>query len=271
MTPQAALIELLGRVGARQGAAVLINEDELSQWPAAAVAAMKSQRLLVKARPAVSVVCPGCERECVMRVHTMPAGPRGLTSFIVCDKRSDINRVAVPISRLEQWQTTCDLIADLVAVLLGFSDSASTAADGNQWHIGVLKGKKNKSRITLLADDGLNLSLAGHTVPLIEVLAVEKNVLTLDKGELIRLVDKPAGDAETETPEQRRERLRARVCEEKAKGTRAFLRLVADEEVISVSRLKQLTAADPSPVSNWSGLITAQKKGAGSKKIKPKH
>ena len=43
MTPQAALIELLGRVGAGQGAAILINEDELRQWPSAAVAAMKSQ------------------------------------------------------------------------------------------------------------------------------------------------------------------------------------------------------------------------------------
>jgi hypothetical protein len=58
----------------------------------AAVAAMKSQKLLAKARPAVSVVCPGCEQECVMPVHTLPAGPRGPASFIFCDKRSDIQR-----------------------------------------------------------------------------------------------------------------------------------------------------------------------------------
>ena len=228
-------------------------------------------KLIAKARPASSVICPGCERECVMPVHTLPTTTRSPESFIVCDKRSDINRVAVPISRLEQWQTTYDLIADVLARLLGLSRSASTAAEGNQWHIGVLKGKKHKSRVTLLADDGLNLSLAGHTVPIIEVLAINENVLTLDKGELIRLVDKPAGNAETETPEQRRERLRARVREEKARGTKAFVRLVAEEEGISVSRLKQLISAKPASVNMWAGLTTTKKRGTSSKEIKPKH
>ena len=93
MTPHDALIELLARVGARNGAEVLVSAEELSQWPAAAVAAMKSQKLLAQARPTSTVVCPGCERECVMPVHTLPAGPRDPASFIVCDKRSDINRV----------------------------------------------------------------------------------------------------------------------------------------------------------------------------------
>ena len=65
MTPQAALIELLARVGARNGATVLVSAEELGQWPAAAVAAMKSQGLLAKARPAASAICPGCERECI--------------------------------------------------------------------------------------------------------------------------------------------------------------------------------------------------------------
>ena len=102
MTPLAALIELLARVGACNGAAVLVSAEELSQWPAAAVAAMKSQKLLAKARPAASVICPGCERECIDAGHTVPAGPRG--SFIVCDKREDINRVPVSAARLMQWR-----------------------------------------------------------------------------------------------------------------------------------------------------------------------
>lgn len=272
MTPQAALIELLGRVGASQGAAVLINDDELNQWPNAVVAAMKSQRLLAKARPATSAICPGCERECVMPVHVSPAEINWpAQAFISCDKRDDISKVPVDFCRLEQWQTTGELIAAVLAKLLGLSQPSTQAADGKRWNIGVLKGKKHKSLVTLMADDNLNLLLAGHTVPLAEVLAIEKNVLTLDKSELIRLVDKPAGNPETETPEQRRERLRERVREEKAKRTKAFLRLVAEEERISVSRLKQLTLADPSPANMWSSLAIAPKKGASSKRIKPKH
>jgi hypothetical protein len=59
---QAALIELLGRVGARLGESVTVSTEELNQWPAAAVAALKSQGLLLKARPAKSVVCPAANR-----------------------------------------------------------------------------------------------------------------------------------------------------------------------------------------------------------------
>src|ERR1700730_4561259 len=98
MTPQDALIELLARVGARNGAALLVGAEGVGQWPAAAVAAMKSQKLLARARPAVSVVCPGCERECVMPVHTLPTGPRGTESFVVCDKRDDITACPFPPS-----------------------------------------------------------------------------------------------------------------------------------------------------------------------------
>ena len=271
MTPQATLIELLARVGAAQGAAVLVSEEELSQWPATAVAAMKSQKLIAKARPAASAICPGCERECVMPVHTPPTAAGSTASFIVCDKRSDINRVPVSASRLVQWQASCALIADLVGRLLGLNDSTPTAADGHQWHIGVLRGLKHRSSVTLLAGDRLVLSLAGHTLPLTEVLAVEKNVITLDKGALIRLVDKPADKAATEPPEQRRERLRARVREERARGTKAFLQRVAEEEGISVSRLKQLTAETSSTVSMWAGLTTGQKTGASSRRGKPKY
>src|SRR3984893_1442250 len=120
MTPHAALIELLARVGARNGAAVLVSAEELSQWPAAAVAAMKSQKLLARARPAVSVVCPGCERECVMPVHTLPTEPRDPASFIVCDKRDDINRVPVSAKRLMQWRCDAGAVCGFIAASLGF-------------------------------------------------------------------------------------------------------------------------------------------------------
>lgn len=75
---------------------MLVSAEELGQWPAAAAAALKPQGLLAKARPAASAICPGCERECTMPVHPIPAGPLAPTSFIVCDKRSDINRAPFP-------------------------------------------------------------------------------------------------------------------------------------------------------------------------------
>ena len=144
MTPQAALIELLDRVGATLGAEVFVNEDELRQWPSAAIAAIKLQKLIAKARPASSVICPGCERECVMSVHTTPGAPDSPAPFIVCDKRSDINRVAVSLSALEQWKTTGEMIAAMLAQMLGINRANSVAGDGREWFIGLFEGKSTK-------------------------------------------------------------------------------------------------------------------------------
>jgi hypothetical protein len=219
-----------------------------------------------------TIQCDGCEEQCINKpVVVYPATEdKPGRAFIVCDERDGMGRIRVSFDRMRQWQTTCDLIAGVLTRLLGFNASVSTASETNQWNLGVLKGKKHKSRVTLMANEGFKLLLAGHAVPLVEVLAIEKNVLTLDKGELIRLVDKPQGNAEPENPDQRRERLRARVREEKSTGTKAFLQKVAGEEGISVSRLKQLTSAAPSSTNMWSGLATVQKNGASLKKTKPK-
>lgn len=63
-----------------------------------------------------------------------------------------------------------------------------------------------------------------------------------------------------EPPEQRRERLRRNVLEEKKKGTKAFLQTVADRENISVTRVKQLIKADPVPDKNtWKDLETTSR------------
>ena len=47
-----------------------------AQWPAETVGALQAHRLLLRARPARTVLCPGCEADRVMPVQTIPAGPR---------------------------------------------------------------------------------------------------------------------------------------------------------------------------------------------------
>jgi hypothetical protein len=248
MTPPDAVLELLARVGASKGAAVLVSEEELSHWPAVAVQAMKLQKLLVKASPASSTVCPGCEQECVMPVHTLSAGSRGLSSFIVCDKRDDINRVAVPIHQLEHWQTTGSSIAELLAGLLELRRPDSSEASTGRWEVGVLKSGKGSSHLVLLADAKLTLTLGGHSLALADVLTLENKSFMLDKRTLTRLVDKPvSGAGDVKSAMQRYERLMKRVQAEKNKGNRAFLKTVAEEEAFSVSRLKQILQTKSTP------------------------
>lgn len=246
---------------------------EVKDWPAGALDVLVTNGLLQQAQPMATIECDGCEENCTNKpVVVYPAQEdKPGRAFIECDEHDDMGRVHVDFRRMEQWQATGGLIAAALAKLLGISHLSNQAADGKQWHIGTLKGMKQNSPVKLLAGDGLTLMLAGHTVPLVDVLTIEEKALSLDKAALIRLVNNPAGDAETETPEARRTRLKARVGEIKAKGTKAFLKVVAAEEGISPSRLKQLLKDEPPLVNDdlsnlsWSGLLTTTKQTSSKK------
>lgn len=101
-------------------------------------------------------------------------------------------------------------------------------------------------------------------------------VITVDKSGLVNLVDRPLDDVLSESPEARRERIRKRVDAEKAKRTKAFIRVVAEEEGISSTRIKQLLKDDAAINkdaqinSQWAGLVTKTKQ-ASSKKISTKY
>jgi hypothetical protein len=251
MTPKTTLIELLERVGAQCGSAVVVSDRELRAWPRAAVAAMKAQGLITKACPATSTVCPGCEYECVMPVHVLTAKARDPAAFIVCTTRSDIHRVSVPVDRLEQWQASGESVAGLLARLLGLHRSGDSSGDATRWEVGMLKGVKHSSHLVLVADGRLTLSLAGHSIPLADVLTLAGNTFKVDRRTLNRLVDHPvAGAGDVESAGRRRERLKKRVLALKLKGVKAFLKTVAEEEGISPSRLKQLLHEDTAPAKS---------------------
>jgi len=193
MTPLDAIFELLARMGATSGVAVFVSEEELSHWPVAAIKAMKSQKLLAKTRPAASVVCPGCEQECVMPVHTPPAGPRGAASFIVCDKRSDINRVAVAAERLTQWRCDMNALCGFVAQSLGLHRRHQSKARAERhcelWEIGIATGEKRKQMLCLKADGELTLVAGNNAVPLSEFIGYDNGKYSLDQAMIRQLVD----------------------------------------------------------------------------------
>ena len=278
VNPLLVVLERLGCADPAKGS--FFFWDEVKDWPAGALDVLVTSGLLQQAQPMTTIECDGCEERCSNKpvvVYPAQEGKPG-RAFIVCDELEDMGRIRVSFDRMRQWLTTGELIAAVLARLLGLSQPTTQTADGRQWPIGSLKGKKRNSPMTLQAGDSLTLSLAGHTAPLVDILTIEKNALALDKAALIRLVDNPADNGETETSEARRERLKVRVREEKAKGMKAFLPLVADEEGISVSRLKQIISDKPNPESKsasvsanpWPGL-QMQTKQTSSKKTNPKY
>jgi len=202
------LLELLGRVGACRDAAVLVNDEELLQWPGAAVKAMKSQRLIEKARPASSAICPGCESNCVMPVHTLPATTNKPSSFIVCDKRSDINRVPVHPGQLIQWQCNTDLVSGFVASSLGLRSTKRQTDRADRWEIGIVCGEKRSQMLCLETSGTLTLVIGNGKVPLAEFIEFHKGAYTLDAVPIRRLADYTTTADDRYTPSNARREAR---------------------------------------------------------------
>jgi hypothetical protein len=189
MTPQAALTELLGRVAARNGAAVMVNTEELNQWPTAAISALKSQGLLLKARPVKSVVCPGCEQECSMPVHTVTRANAPATSFVVCDKRSDINRVPIPAARLTLWRCDAQAVCGFFAVCLSLQQTTVQPSKDGLLPIGMARGNKRTQMLCLRVHGHLALVVGTDAMPLADVIGFEDGSFTLDHAVIRQMVD----------------------------------------------------------------------------------
>ncbi len=189
MTPVEALLELLERVEASRDAAALVSEEELSHWPAEAVRELKSQKLLVKASPAVSVVCPGCEQACTMPVHTVSDGRDESASFVVCDKRDDINRVPVTADRLRQWRCGAEAVGKFVAQSLGLRPESQRKAGAELWELGPVTGKKRSQMVCLRAGERLELVAGENTVPVAERVRYGAEGYSVDGDAIRQLVD----------------------------------------------------------------------------------
>jgi hypothetical protein len=206
MTPLEALLELLERVEASRGAAALVSEEELSRWSAEAVRELKAQKLLAKASLVVSVVCPGCEQECTMPVYTVPAGTGAAASFVVCDKRDDINRVAVSAERLKQWRCGAEAVGAFVAQSLGLRADNQRKKDAGLWEIGLVMGKKRSQMVCLRATSELELVAGNNAVPLAELVRFGVEGYSVDCEAIRHLVDAATtGDSRYTPSNARRE------------------------------------------------------------------
>jgi len=233
------LADLLDRVAAMNGRPVFFSREELAEWPEEVVRTLQEKGFLRKAPFSRTTPCDGCEEQCVMPVHVPAASD---SAYIICDRRDDVHRIEIPAARLRQWTSSLKILASAIARLLELRPSSSALLDdGRRANPGVLRGHRHSSHVDLLINDNgqLLVSLAGHEVPLIEILRLKGNTIVVDRSRLMHLADNPAGPGGgRETAKERRKRLRKRVEELKDQGVRGFLKLVASEEGISVSTLK---------------------------------
>lgn len=131
-----------------------------------------------------------------MPVHTVSDGKGGSSSFVVCDKRDDINRVPVSAAQLRQWRCGVEAVAGFVACGLGLRrDSQSKTADG-LWELGLVTGKKRSQMVCLRANGTLELVVGSSAVPLAQLVRSGAEGYGVHAEAVRRLVDAATtGDA----------------------------------------------------------------------------
>lgn len=191
MTGSDALEALLSRVAASYDGAAFFSPDELGKWPKAVVATFKKARLLSAATPATSTTCDGCERYCHMPVEIVSRAGRSAV-FILCDKEDGINRVDVPLDRLERWQASGEAIAAHLARELSVNRPVSASTQAKRWEVGRLRSKRIEPVALTMGEQGLAVEVAGYSVRLDEVLWWKAGRLGVDRQALSDFVDSPA-------------------------------------------------------------------------------
>lgn len=164
----------------------------------------------------------------------------------------------IPATLLEQWQSTPAQLAAQLAKFLALRRPLSDN-DPKRLDLGMLKGTNGSAHAVLHVESSPNLHIAGHVLPVADVADWTDKGLTVERRALVHCVDSPVAAAGSmESAEQRKARLRQRRNELTTSGIHNFNQVLAQEENLSVSAIKQLLA-EKKPPKNWQGLMPAAK------------
>jgi hypothetical protein len=239
----AELVRLLHRLQQRAGEALELAADDLAAWPAGLADALLAQGAMERAAPADSVICPGCEEACAMRVHVRPRPEGAPSAFVVCDKRDDMGRVPVTLGMLERRHVTPRTLANALSRALG-QPGPTPLAEGLR--LGWVEGGAGRAAVHLVVDGrALALIVAGYRLEAAAVLTWDGVRLGLDLAALRRHADAVVGTGAGESPEDRQRRLLALVAAERKRNPGKFLKAAADKEGITVYALKQVIYRKP--------------------------
>lgn len=182
----AILADLIARVGAAAGLARVTGE-EVASWDPEFLSAIRRAGLLREDRPSSSVVCPGCERACLMPINMQRAADDSTRYFVVCDKRDDVNRVRISTAAVLRWRIDLHTLAAVIGGGIGLGQIR--ASPGDTVELGLVRGEKRTQLVSLRVNDGVVVLVAGdRTLLVVEVLRFSSGI-EVDSGAVVRLVD----------------------------------------------------------------------------------
>jgi hypothetical protein len=107
----------------------------------------------------------------------------------VCDKRDDINRVAVTAERLMQWRCDAETLCGFVAQSLGVRRTENSSVSAELWEIGIATGDKRTQMLCLKANGELSLVAGKNTAPFSEFVTYREGRYSLDQTMIRQQVD----------------------------------------------------------------------------------
>ena len=243
---------LLRQLAAVDDDKFLISHEERVEVPDDVWATMAQLKIVQQAQHAKSVICDGCEENCVRPVHIYPANVKSpARAFVVCDVREDVGRVNVDFERLNQWQVSEQQLAEMVRDLLG--NTQSMAKDNALWRLGMVNGGTHKSQVSLKFDREALVLASGHSVQLMELLSIDKNTLKIDLKKIKKMVNEPTGFSDdVESTKAKDARLLKRKNELKSQSVSKFIQKICEEENLSATAVKNSIKRAEEAIKNQS-------------------
>jgi hypothetical protein len=169
-----------------------ISWELVRQWPINAIEIFQDAGWIKPKESAKSVVCPGCEENCFMPVHSVSARKdQPARAYVACDQRDDMGRIPIPPEMFQQWQITENQVAQWIARQLGLRGKPKRDNESNNILIGDVQGKKKTGQLELNCTKPASLKASGHSLSLIEVIYLKKNQLQIDRAATFNLIDRP--------------------------------------------------------------------------------
>jgi hypothetical protein len=108
---------------------------------------------------------------------------------VVCDKRSDTNRVPVPAARLALWRCDAQAVCGFIAASLGLQQTTVQPSEDGLLPIGIARGNKRTQMLCLRVQGHLALVVGTDAMPLADVIGFENGGFTLDRPVIHQMVD----------------------------------------------------------------------------------
>jgi hypothetical protein len=188
MTLHEVLQELIERLGAAGD--TLLAWEQVREWPKGAIEIFQVAGWIAPREAATKVECSGCEESCFVSVHVRPAqNQQPASAYVACDRRAEMGRVKIALSRLRQWQITDAQIAHWLTGTFGLKGKPVRDPSSGVFTIGTLQGKKRLGALQFDTTSPVSLNVAGHSIPLCDVVNFEQDRLGVDRATILGMVD----------------------------------------------------------------------------------